>query len=204
MKFLTFTDLHEDKGLLKDLVERASKKDIDFIVCCGDISSFGRGLRYNLTKLNSVGKKVLVIPGNHEEGKSGFNEIIGNLPNCINLDRRAIKIGDYVFLGYGGGGFSMQDAEFRKISREWYGKYKDEKIILVTHGPPYDTELDKLEMNESQDRHVGNKDYRKFIERIKPMVAISGHLHETVGKSDKIGNTKLINPGWDGMVVGLK
>jgi len=199
MKFLTFTDLHEDKTILKELVKRASKEDIDFVICCGDISSFGRGLRYNLTKLNSIGKKIYLIPGNHEEGRDELVNVVRDLPNCINFDRKAIKIGDYIFLGYGGDGFSMQDEKFRKISREWYGKYKDVKMILVTHGPPYGTELDKI-----GERHVGNKDYRKFIERIKPKVAISGHLHETVGKSDKIGETKLINPGWEGMVVELR
>ena len=93
----------------------------------------------------------------------------------------------------------MQDAEFRKISRDWYGKYKDKKIVLVTHQPPYGTKLDRLGQ-----RHVGNEDYRKFIERIEPKVAISGHLHETVGLSDSIGKTKIVNPGWDGMVVELK
>lgn len=198
MKFLTFTDLHEDKTFLKELVKRASKSDIDFMICCGDISSFGRGLKYNLNKLNSVGKKIYLIPGNHEEGRD-FGSFVKEFSNCVNLDRRAVKMGDYIFLGYGGDGFSMQDEEFRKISRDWYGRYKDEKIILVTHGPPYGTALDKI-----GERYVGNKDYRKFIERIKPKVAISGHLHETVGKTDKIGDTKLINPGWEGMVVELR
>ena len=32
MKFLAFTDVHEDKEVLKDLLERASQKDIDFVV----------------------------------------------------------------------------------------------------------------------------------------------------------------------------
>ena len=93
----------------------------------------------------------------------------------------------------------MRDPEFRKMAREWYGKYNGEKIILITHQSPVETTLDLLE-----DRHVGNIDYRKFVERIKPKLALSGHLHETAGEMDTIGKTKLVHPGWDGMIIELK
>jgi len=197
MKFLTFTDLHEDKAVLNQLLERALKKDIDFVICCGDISTFGNGLQYNLRKINSLGKKVYLIPGNHEEGAE-FSSIVAQFSNVVNLDRKAIIIEDYIFLGYGGGGFALQDSEFRKIAREWYGKYNSKKIILVTHQPPYGTKLDQL-----GGRHVGNKDFTHFILRVKPKLALSGHLHETVGIVDTIESTKIANPGWDGMVIEL-
>ena len=141
MKFLTFTDLHEDKQMLNELLTRAAKKDVDFVVCCGDISTFGNGFAYNLKKLNALGKKVYLIPGNHEEGAE-FAGIVAQFSNVVNLDRNAKVIGDYVFLGYGGGGFTLQDTEFRKIAREWYGKYNGRKIILITHQPPFGTKLD--------------------------------------------------------------
>ena len=32
MKFLAFTDLHEDKEVMNELVKRAAKDDIDFII----------------------------------------------------------------------------------------------------------------------------------------------------------------------------
>ncbi|NQV90853.1 metallophosphoesterase [Candidatus Woesearchaeota archaeon] len=199
MKFLVFTDLHEDKKGLKELAKRASQNDIDFVIATGDISNFGRGLRNVFETMNKVGKKFYAIPGNHEEGSDAMEQFAGEFEHCFNLHKRAVIIEDYVFLGYGGGGFAMEDAEFRKIARNWYGKYKGKKIVLLTHGPPFNTNLDKLEQG-----HVGSIDYRKFIERIQPKLAISGHLHETVGAVDKIGPTKLINPGWDGMVIELK
>jgi len=198
MKFLTFTDLHENREGLKALVKRASEVDIDFVVCAGDISSFGRGLRVVLKAFNEVGKPFYVVPGNHEEGP-GFEEVVGEFPHCISLDRKATMIGDYIFLGFGGGGFAMKDADFRKLARFWYGKFNGQRIVLLTHQPPFATKLDAL-----NDRHVGNEDFRDFIVRIKPRLAISGHLHETVGEVDVMGDTKLINPGWDGMVIELK
>lgn len=199
MKFLVFVDVHEDSKAIKDLIKRGQRPDIDFIICAGDLSNFGRGLDPILRKFDKLGKKFYLIPGNHEEGQSMPKGNFVGYENCVSLHKRAIKIGNYIFLGYGGDGFLMEDSEFRKISRDWYGKYNKEKIVLVTHGPPFATHLDRL-----GDRHVGNKDYRKFIERVKPKVAVSGHLHETAGKTDSIGPTKLVNPGWEGMVIELK
>ncbi len=199
MKFLVFTDVHEDKQAIKTLLKRAKEDDIDFIICSGDLSTFGRGLRYVLKKFNAIGKKFYVLPGNHEEGEN-FDAIVSEYENCINFHKKAINLGKYIMLGYGGDGFSIHDPEFRKIARGWYGKYNGKKILLVTHGPPADTKLDAL----TEDRHVGNMDYRKFIERIKPKLALSGHLHETFDAVDKIGRTKLLNPGPSGRVIELK
>ncbi len=198
MKFLAFTDIHADPAQVTALMKRAAKDDIDFLLCCGDFTEFGSGFRYVLKRMNKIGKKIYTIPGNHEDGVE-FESAVKEYENWINFDHKAVRINGYVFLGYGSGGFALTDAEFRKIARKWYGQYKNEKIILVTHGPAYGTVLDKLEMG-----HVGNKDYRKFIERIKPKLAFSGHLHESFGMVDTLGGTKLVNPGDEGMVIELK
>ena len=197
MKFLVFSDTHQDSAKLDILIKRANKKDIDFVIVAGDFTSFENGLRNTLKKLNSIKKKIYIIPGNHEED-GNFKGVIKEYPNCINIDCTDFKIENYVFLAYGGGGFSNLDPQFRKIARTWYGKYKGKKIVLITHGPAYNCKLDIVD-----ERHVGNIDYRKFIERIKPKLAICGHIHETAGQSDTIGETKLINPCWDGMVIEL-
>ncbi|MDP3733841.1 MAG: metallophosphoesterase [Nanoarchaeota archaeon] len=198
MKFLTFTDLHEDRKRLQELVARASKSDIDFVICAGDLSTFGRGLEVVLKAFNNLGKKFYVLPGNHEEHLE-MEDILKDYPHCVFLHHQAIKIEDYIFLGYGGGGFAQEDAVFRKISRGWYGKYNGKKLVFVTHMPPFGNKTDLL-----HHKHVGSKDYRKFIERIKPKLVICGHLHETVGEVDKIATAKVVNPGWNGMVIELK
>lgn len=198
MNFLTFVDLHDNKKALKELISRASKDDVDFIVCCGDMSNFGRGLIDVLEAFQKLGKKLYIIPGNHEE-LNDFGEILSNFSVCVNLHKQAIEVDDYVFLGYGGDGFSQEDPEFRKIAREWYGKYNGKKILLMLHGPPFGTKTDWF-----ADRFVGNKDYRNFIERVKPKLVLCGHLHENAGIVDEIEDVKVVNPGWEGMVIGLK
>lgn len=197
MKLLAFVDLHGDFKLLKKLLKRGEKEDIELIIVAGDLSTFEGNLSYLLRKLNSLGKKILLIPGNHEGDKS-LKEASRSYENCIYFHKKAVRIGNYVFLGYGGSGFALEDQEFRKVAREWYGEYQKEKVILVTHAPPFGTKVDRL-----GNRYVGNKDFRKFVERIKPKLYICGHLHETAGKQDKIGETIVINPGWEGIVVEL-
>ncbi len=197
MKILALVDLHGDMKLLKKLVKRAKEKDIDLVVVAGDLTMFEDHLRYIIRKLNTIGKKVLIIPGNHESEKS-LKEVVKDYENCIEFNKKVARFREHVFLGYGEGGFALKDAEFRKLARHWYGEYQKEKVVLVLHAPPFGTKLDKI-----NGRYVGNKDFRKFIERIKPKLVICGHLHETAGKTDKIGETKVINPGWEGMVVEL-
>ena len=85
MKFLTFVDLHDDKKALKALIKRASAKDIDFVICAGDVSMFGRGLRPVLKQFNDLGKKFYLIPGNHESDRI-IEEVIGDYKNVINYN----------------------------------------------------------------------------------------------------------------------
>ena len=63
-------------------------------------------------------------------------------------------------------------------------------LVLVVHHPPYDTAVD----NSSTKGHVGSRSVRSFIETHRPLVCLSGHIHEAVG-TGAIGPTRLINPG---------
>lgn len=200
MKFLAFVDLHEDRDSLKLLVKRALLEDVDFLVCAGDLSIFGRSLRFVLKQLDEIGKKVYIITGNHETEEM-MEKVMSDYPNCRLFDKKSFEIENYVFLGYGGGGFMFEDPNFRKIARDWYGSHQGKKIVLVTHGPPFGTKVDLVEK-----RYVGNKDFRAFIERIKPKLNICGHIHENAGIVDEIGDfkTKVVNPGWEGMMIELK
>ncbi len=197
MKFLAFVDLHEDKKFLQRLLARAMQSDVEFLVCAGDLTQFGRNLRYILRHLNDLGKKVYLIPGNHESDTM-LASVLMDYPFCININRQAVEIGDYVFLGFGEGGFSTEDANFRKVAREWYSQHQGKKLVLITHGPPYGTKIDFL-----GGQHTGNTDFLAFIKRIAPKLVICGHIHETAGKVDKIGETSVINPGWEGMIIEL-
>jgi Icc-related predicted phosphoesterase len=104
-----------------------------------------------------------------------------------------------MFLGWGTDGFTKRNEDFRETARKWRQNLHGEKTVVVTHAPPANTKLDALENN----MHVGNIDIRKEIERIQPILSISGHIHESEGKQDRIGKTLCVNPGWNGMVLDV-
>jgi putative phosphoesterase len=196
MRILAFVDTHGNLKAL-DKIKALSKK-ADILVCAGDISIFENNLDGLLAKLDKLNKPVLIISGNHEDA-ADLSALTSFSNNLIDIDKKTYTKDKFLFLGYGGGGFSMVDKEFEKKAKKFdeiLKKNKDKKIILVTHAPPYKTKLDKI-MGEP----CGNKSIKNFILKAKPDLVISGHLHENAGKKDKIGRTRLLNPGPFGKIV---
>ena len=74
-------------------------------------------------------------------------------------------------------------------------KEKNGKVVLISHAPPKNTNLDKIYTDE----HVGSYALRKVIEENHPYLVLSGHIHETVNKSgtfkDRIGSTICMTSG---------
>ncbi len=196
MKLLFFTDLHGNLKALDSVMTKA--KQAEGIVCAGDFTVFEQDIEKIMGKLDSMGKNVLMIHGNHEN-EYRVKELCSNYDNLTFLHKGVFELGDYIFLGYGGDGFSTNDPEFERVA-EFFKKQAENKkrIIFVTHGPPHGTKIDKI-----NDEHRGSKSYRKFIDELQPHLAISGHLHENAGKHDKIGRTLFINPGPHGSFVEI-
>ncbi len=198
MQLLAFTDLHGDFQILKRICKRAAKDDIDLIVTPGDLTVFNNHLGIIMKRLQSIGKPVLLIPGNHESMRS-IDKHIHKYHNLINIHKKIVEIKGVTFFGYGLGGFSSTDKELRKLAESWKPKLKDKKSIFLVHGPPYKSQFDTVGGS-----HVGNQDINYAIELLQPTVMFCGHIHENNGKSQKIGKTMCINPGWDGMVIEVQ
>ncbi len=95
---------------------------------------------------------------------------------------------------------SEETSQLEKKIKDFKKKMeKFEKVVLLTHAPPYNTRLDKI-IEES----CGNKSIRKFIKKHKKIVlAVSGHLHENAGREDHVGSTRVVNPGPFGRVMSI-
>ena len=196
MKILAFADVHGNDNLIDEVIGKAKRKKVELLVCCGDISIFGDHLNKILMKFNHLGIPMLIIPGNHEEA-SDLKRVCERYGNIIYLHKGIFEVNNHAFFGFGGGGFNSKSTEFESISKKVGKRIKEKKVVLVTHQPPYRNKLDFLDFFD----HVGNKSFRKFIIENKPMLSLSGHLHETFGEIDKIGKTILINPGPLGRVI---
>ncbi len=198
MKIFAFTDLHGDSEALRKIEEKIKKHKPELIVCAGDLSIFGDHFTYLVAELDSFGLPVLLIPGNHEQD-SLIRHAGTMFDNVKDIHKKTYLVNGCLFIGYGSGGFSLVDEDFEKLTGKFkqdIKKLKPKKIVLVTHAPPYNTKVDNIHGNPA-----GNKSIRNFIQDIKPDLVICGHLHENEGKTDTIGRTKIINPGFEGKIL---
>ncbi|MBU0665916.1 MAG: metallophosphoesterase [Nanoarchaeota archaeon] len=195
MKILAFTDNHGDPEDLKAVKKKV--KNADIIICGGDITIFEHEIEYNMQKINDFGKEVLIIHGNHE---SDFviRELSKYFKNIRFMHKKHYEKDGHLFFGYGGGGFAISDKEFEKKSKSIEKLMKEKKTILILHGPPYKTKLDNI-----GGAHVGNKSFTNFIKKTQPELVICGHIHECFHRKDKIGKTRIINPGPDGEIIEI-
>ena len=199
MKILAFTDIHGNKRAISHIITTAKKENVDFLVCAGDISVFEEDLDKLISSFKVAQKPLIIIPGNHE-GEDFLKAICKKHKFCIYLHKGYYEFEDFVFFGFGGGGFSSRYKELDVITKKLKKSLGDnKKVIFVTHAPVYGTKLDYLDFMG----HVGSKSAREFILEIKPVVVICGHLHENEGLMDNIGKTFIINPGRMGKILEI-
>ncbi len=147
MRILAFTDIHGSLQALNRVKQKVKSQNPDLLVCAGDISLFERGITALMKNLDKLGKKIMMIHGNHESAVT-LNNLSKLFKNIIFIHKTYFTENDFLFLGYGGGGFSIIDREFDRTAISKFKNIiknnKSKKIILVTHAPPYKTRLDSL------------------------------------------------------------
>jgi uncharacterized protein len=198
MKILAFTDIHASAKCFKSIEKKAQKAEL--LVCAGDISIFEHGLQEVLIFLNSLGRPVIFIHGNHESEES-VRLLCEGLENLYFIHKGVLLYEDVAFLGYGGGGFSYTDTRFEPMVKKMLKEVpQGKKVILLIHQPPFGTAMDMV----YGDTHVGNKSFSAFLEKTEKIdLVLCGHIHEGFGKQDKLGNVVIINPGDMGMYINL-
>jgi Icc-related predicted phosphoesterase len=149
-------------------------------------------------------KRVKSMP--NWDRADNFSNLLKKYSNIKRFDYKALKFGEYVFIGMRGHSYpgrpkskgfrkhaKILDALFKKFKKE----NKARKLIFVSHIVPYNTKLDKIGKHApkiARGKHYGSKLTRRIIEKHKPILALGGHIHECVGKI-KMGKTTVINPG---------
>lgn len=88
-----------------------------------------------------------------------------------------------------------------------------DNTILLFHSPPYNTLLDRGDMDGKifdhtpLDIHLGSMAIYNFIKKYQPLITMHGHIHEstrlTGSWQDKIGRTNCFNGSHDGSELSL-
>lgn len=193
MKILAFTDSHANKSALATLKKKAKK--VDLVLCCGDITMFGRDLAKNVKVISKLHDKIYLIHGNHES-PARTKEECAKYPNIKFCHKKVYKLPGFSLFAYGGEGFCETNPDFAAFVDRNMDKLGD-KNILMTHQPPFDTNLDDV-----YGMHVGCETVREYLKHFD--IALSGHIHECSGHEEKIKKTLLMNPGPTGKIIEVE
>jgi putative phosphoesterase len=200
MKILVFTDTHNSPTAEKRIVDKIIKHKPDLLLCCGDFTIFMNHIDFFFKKFNKFKIKTFILHGNHED-----EEIVNKLSKKYKyidmIHNKIIKYNDLLIMGYGGGGFSITDPDFKKAEIKFeklINQNQNIKKIMMLHQPPYNSGIDHI-----YGAYVGNKTTKKFIKKNKIDYVFAGHLHETSGKEHKTRSTIYINPGPWGKIITI-
>lgn len=165
-------------------------------------------------KICSFGKPVFGIPGNNDHAgrtalsrknseKNYYKNYEKDFENFVDCDMARVELEDYQIIGYGRSSFPE-----KKYEREFYeyavaaltelfkrAKKRKKPVIFICHNPPYGT-LDKVGMKTSPmyGKSIGSDVAATIVKKFKPILCVSGHVHESPGKK-KLGTTLVVNNG---------
>jgi Icc-related predicted phosphoesterase len=185
MKILYVVDVHGNEEAVEWIKKKAN--DYDFLIVGGDLCTFS-DVQFMEKFFNSISKtweKVFFVPGNNDtpDPETPFN--------IINIHGRKETLGSIEIGGLGGSNitpfrtrFEMSDSQARNIL-DTLGRVE----VLVSHCPPSGTKCDVY-----SGKHLGSIPVREYVERNKPAIVLTGHVHESKAV-DKVGDTTVVNPG---------
>jgi len=201
MRVLILSDIHGAVKKVRKLRSLLSDVRYDVIVVAGDLTDFGP---INLAKdiidiLSAISNRIYYVAGNCDPP-----EMLNGIPGWEegNLHLNAVIVEDYLLFGIGGGTitpfntfieFSEEEMleMLNSLSKTLEDKSDLETLkIMVSHTPPWNTPLDTT----FSKIHVGSITIREFIQRIKPILVIVGHIHEGRGVIE-LGGSVVVNPG---------
>lgn len=187
MKFLLITDLHQNASALSWINEQISEYKVDFVIHLGDVTNMGTG-EDAAELLSKIESKVYVLPGNCDA--RDMPSKIGDV--AVDMHKKKVVIEGHDIVGLGGGNRSPFDSPFELDEDEIYEGLKanaSKGMILMTHAPSQGI-LDEIPSGA----HVGCPAIRRIVEEYRPILAMSGHIHEAIG-CKVIDGTTFVNPG---------
>ncbi|MCA9912698.1 MAG: metallophosphoesterase family protein [Anaerolineae bacterium] len=187
--FIALPDVHDHATDLRPM--RFLFGEVDAVLLPGDMTNGGIvNLQALLSIIEPVNENILAVCGNMDTEQ--INMALAS--EGLSLHRRHQMQDGIAILGCGGalpfaGRYVFSEEELAAFLEDsLQGVPEDAPKILVCHQPPYGA------CDTARGNRVGSHAVRAFIERVQPLIAFTGHIHEDVG-IENIGKTRVINSG---------
>lgn len=189
MKILAFSDLHLARSRAADLV--AASAEADLVIGAGDFCTMRQGLAEAMDLLSALAAPLVAVPGNAESvdelrAAAGAEVTVLHGEGC--------EIGGLRLFGLG---YGVPVTPFGSWSCDLTEGFAGQMLagcdsadILITHSPPKGI-ADRTSAGQS----LGSTAIRAAIERIRPGLALCGHIHDSWGQEGRIGATRVVNLG---------
>ncbi|MBS7623142.1 metallophosphoesterase family protein [Candidatus Bathyarchaeota archaeon] len=194
MRLIVLSDFHKSFAAAKAAAEVISGDRPDAVLVAGDISHGDVEEAAKLLEvLGSAAAPVFFVPGNMDSPDLSD----WSIEAVKSLHGRCLGLRGYELVGLGGSvhtpfhtPLEFSEVEVAEILNRAVTACACRSLILVSHCPPRGIKLDKTRIGI----HAGSRSVRQFIESRKPILAVSGHIHEAQG-IDSLGDTTVVNPG---------
>ncbi len=190
MKVLAFSDVHGDHSLIRKHVETAKKENVDLVIIAGDFSVLDQPPQNLIGPFKAIGKKVLIVHGNHESETT--LEFLSESYKVRNLNKYSVEYDGVGFFGSGGASIgpfmTSEKVIFERLKNGHKYISKAKKKIMVAHSHPSGSLMENF-----SNIVPGSESVRKAIDQFHPDVVVCGHVHEAQGIEEMIGNTRVIN-----------
>jgi Icc-related predicted phosphoesterase len=176
----------------------------DILIHAGDFMVSGKDEREIVDFNDWLGgqdfKDIIVIAGNHDILFERFKPAISLLTHAIYLEDSSVTVqglkihgSPYTPMFYQ---WAFMEERGENLARHWR-LIPEETDILVTHGPRRGV----LDLVLYDNDHVGCGDLLEAVDRIKPKLHISGHIHCAHGRHTNQYthsiNASICNEGYD-------
>ncbi len=183
IKFLLFSDIHDDEEALARLILTSKKEKVDAVLCCGDIT--GNSRWFAEKTCTSFEAPFFFVPGNNEEP-----EILLELDKYEgNLHGKEKTFTSILLTGFGFSNLTPyhtpNELTEADLAKQLNSLKVDSSTVFLGHCPPFGF------FDIAHGKHAGSAAVRAFIETKQPLAYLCGHVHAESGIS-KIGQTTII------------
>lgn len=187
MRFLVVTDIHGKRSAVDWINSRAKENKVDCVLILGDITEFGPE-EVAAEIIDSIDLDVYAIPGNCDPL---------TIPSVVaehgtDMHGNFVNLGGLYIAGLGGSNPTIFNTPFELSEDDIYKKLKKvskNDMVLMVHTPPYGiNDMIPSGLN------VGSRSVLKIVQEFKPLLVLSGHIHEAIGVVVADGTT-FVNPG---------